>query len=87
MSDYNKEELIKALEEQRLYNSYDVFSHPPEFYSSEDDRYVCKIHIVKWNTRSTRMTVLYARFNENKNKWIFSRKPGLKRTPHGEKMR
>lgn len=77
----------KALVEQKFWNPYNVFNHPPEFYLSEDDRYLRKIHIVKWDTRSTRMTVLYARFNDKKSKWIFSRKPGLKRTPHGEKMR
>lgn len=87
LDDKTKLEIIEALKQQRFYNPYDVFTHPPEFYSCEDKRYRCKVEIVKWNTRSTRMTVLYARFDDKKSKWIFSRKTGLKRTPHGEKMR
>jgi hypothetical protein len=83
-----KKECLKALIEKRFYNPHDVFNHAPEFYKCEvDERYAYKIHIVKWNTRSTRMTVLWARFNEKKNKWVFSRKPGLGRIPHGERMR
>lgn len=82
----DRESCYKALIEKRFYNPYDVFQHTPEFYSCDDDRYAYKIHIVKWNTRSTRMTVLWARFDEKKG-WIFSKKPGLKRTAHGENMR
>jgi hypothetical protein len=82
-----QEQIEAALTQQRLYYPGNVFTHPPEYYDSNDDRYVCKIHIVKWNTRSTRMTVLWARLNEKKQKWIFARKPGLRRTAHGEKMR
>ena len=83
----NRDACLKALIEKRFYNPYDVFQHEPEFYSCDDERYAFKIHIVKWNTRSTRMTVLFARFDEKKNVWIFSKKTGLRRTPHGEKMR
>lgn len=79
-------EIKKALIEQKFYNPYNVFHHEPDFYSPPDDRYVCKVEIVKWNTRSTRITNLWARKDEKRG-WIFSRKPGLKRTPHGEKMR
>ena len=80
-------EITEALIKKRFYNPYNVFHHPPEFYKCDDERYVCKIHIVKWNTRSTRMTVLFARFDENRKEWIFSKQTGVKRTPHGEKMR
>lgn len=82
----NRADCLKALIKKRFYNPYDVFQHEPEFYSCYDDRYAFKIHCVKWNTRSTRMTVLWARFDEKKG-WIFSKKPGLRRSPHGEKMR
>lgn len=82
-----KSVIVAALENQRFYSSYNVFHHYPEFYDPEDERYAAKIHIVKWNTRSTRMTVLYARYNEQLSKWVFARKKGLKRTAHGEKMR
>lgn len=79
--------MVAALEEQKLYSSYNVFHHYPEFYDPEDDRYAAKVHIVKWNTRSTRMTVLFARYDEIKAKWVFARKKGLRRAAHGEKMR
>lgn len=82
-----KKEIRSALTSKKFYNPYDVFNHEPEFYESDDDKYLYKIHIVKWNTKSTRMTVLYVRWNDKKQSWIFSRKKGLKRTPHNEKMR
>lgn len=82
-----KEEITNALIAKKFYNPHDVFTHAPEFYSCEDERYKYKIHIVHWNTNSTRMTVLYARFNEKKKEWVFSKKMGLRRSPHGEKMR
>jgi hypothetical protein len=82
-----QEKIEEALIKKRFYNPYDVFTHPPEFYPCDDERYVCKIHIVKWNTRSTRMTILYARFDDKKQDWVFSKKMGIKRSPHGEKMR
>jgi hypothetical protein len=82
-----RDEVCEALHRKGFYNPYNVFHHAPEFYSCEDERYDYKIHIVKWNTRSTRMTILYARY-DNKNKcWVFSKKMGIKRSPHGEKMR
>lgn len=81
-----RDEIEEALSAKRFYNPYNVFHHPPEFYECEDNRYKWRIHIVKWNTRSTRMTVLYARKEESKG-WVFAKKPGVKRNPHGEKMR
>ncbi len=82
-----KEEIKQALIKKSFYNPYNVFHHEPEFYECEDERYAYKIQIVKWNTRSTRMTVLYARFDDKKHEWIFAKKPGQKRMVHGEKMR
>jgi hypothetical protein len=79
--------VTEALIKKRFYNPYDVFQHPPEYYACDDERYKYKIHLVKWNTRSTRMTVLYARYDDKKNQWVFATKAGLKRNPHGEKMR
>lgn len=87
-----KEVLIK----QGFYNPYDVFCHEPEFYDSDIEGYEYKIHIIKWNTKSTRMSILYARWKEEKpsfnnghnaGRWAIKRASGLKRTRHGEKMR
>lgn len=83
----NESEIIQALISRKFYNPYDVFCHAPEFYTSDFDGYSHLIHIVKWNTRSTRMTVLYARFDNKKQSWVFKNSKGLKRNPHGEKMR
>lgn len=80
-------EIKVALIEQKLYNPHGVFQHAPEFYPIDDDRYECEVRCIKWNTRSTRMSVYYPRFDENKDRWVFARKRGQKRTPHGEKMR
>lgn len=80
-----KTEIENALEVQKLYNPYSVFTHSPEFYESDINGYECKIHIVKWNTKSTRMSVFYAR--KNADKWIFRRATGLKRQRHGERIR
>jgi len=82
-----KKEITKALQEQRFYNPYDVFTHAPEYYDSDIEGYNYKIEIVHWNTKSTRMTVLYSRWNDKKQKYVFRRASGLKRTCHGEKMR
>lgn len=73
-----------------FYNPYDVFNHDPKFYKEpERSRYDYKVHIVKWNTRSTRMVILGAKWNDNKNKFIIStyKMNSIKRTAHGEKMR
>lgn len=80
-------EIKAALIDQNLYNPYDVFQHSPDFYKSNDERYDCIVECVKWNTRSTRVSVYYARFDKVKNRWVFARSRGQKRTPHGEKMR
>lgn len=89
-------QITEALINRGFYNPYDVFCHAPEFYESDVPGFVYKIHIVKWNTKSTRMSVLYARWKDEtpsfKNKhtngrWVIKRASGLKRTPHGEKMR
>lgn len=86
LSEEQISEIITALKDQRLYNPYNVFTHSPEYYECEDERYLCEIRIVKWNTKSTRMTVLYARKRDD-GKMVFARKTGQKRLPHGEKMR
>lgn len=80
-------EMRIALMDQNFYNPHNVFHHDPDFYSCTDDRYVAQVHIVKWNSRSTRVIELWARKDEKTGKWIFARKPGVRRTPHGEKMR
>lgn len=86
LQENDRKEILAALIKNRFYNPHDVFHHPPEFYACPDEKYICKIHLIKWNTKSTRMTVLYCRKDANKG-YVFSTKPGLKRTPHGEKMR
>lgn len=78
---------MDALKDKRFYNPYNVFHHAPEFYASDDERYKYEIHIVKWNTRSARVIMLYARYDQKKETWIFSKKRGVRRTAHGEKMR
>ena len=81
------EEIKVALIEQNLYNPNDVFQHPPEFYPIDDDRYEYEVRCVKWNTKSTRIIIYYSRYDRKKGRWIFARKRGQRRTPHGEKMR
>ena len=80
-----KNEIKQALIEQRFYNPYDVFQHPPEFQECDDNRYAYEVRIVKWNTQSTRITVLHAR--KEANKWVFAKKKGQKRMKHSEKLR
>ena len=89
MEENKKVEEQKAITEvlikRGFYDPYDVFCHTPEFYKSDIEEYAYKIHVIKWNTKSTRMSILYVRFNLGR--WIIKRASGLKRTKHGEKMR
>ena len=83
-----REKIIKALIKRGLYNPHDVFQHEPEIYPTDNVKYPYQVTCVKWNTRSTRMSVYNARFDEKKNKWIFSStKLGQGRIAHGEQMR
>lgn len=87
MTEKKKKELTAALIEQNLYNPHNVFHHEPEFWPVDDDRYECEVRCVKWNTRSTRISVYYPRWDQKKERWVFARKRGQARTAHGEKMR
>lgn len=82
-----KNEITEALIKKRFYNPYNVFHHAPEFYPCTDERYKYEVHVVKWNTKSARVTILYARYNDKKKQWILHRKKGVPRQKHGEKMR
>jgi len=87
-----KAQIKEVLIKHGFYNPYDVFCHEPEFYESDVEGYAYKIHIIKWNTKSTRMSILYVRWKEESKthdigRWVIKRASGLKRTRHGEKMR
>jgi len=92
MSDktYIPVELQQTVIDRNFYNPHDVFNHQPEYYvEPETSKYKFKIHIYKWNTRSTRVTILGARFDEKQSKWVLStyKQNSIKRQAHGEKMR
>ncbi len=83
----DKIEIRQALIDQKYYRPHDVFQNDPEYYPCGDDRYLYKVELYRWNTKSTRMIILYVRFDQTKQRYIFSRKMGVKRISHGEKMR
>ena len=86
----NRDTLLKNIIDRGFYNPHDVFHHAPEIYDEpETSKYQFKVHIVKWNTSSTGMTVLGARWDDKQGKYILStyRTGSVKRYKHGEKMR
>lgn len=82
--------LLKNIIDRGFYNPYDVFHHAPEIYDEPDGyKYQYKVHIIKWNTSSTGMTILGARWDEKQDRYILStyKTGSIKRYKHGEKMR
>ncbi len=86
---YFEAKLIKELEKRGYYNPYDVFNHPPEISKIDDPKYQYKISIMKWNTKSTRLVNLAARYDKTKKRFIIStyKQGSTKRIKHNEKMR
>lgn len=81
--------LYRALQKRGFYNPYDVFNHSPELYPPADSRYDCMVSIVKWNTSSSQLVRLNARWDSKREKYVLStyKTGSVARQKHGEKMR
>ena len=85
----DKEMLIKALYDRGFYIPYDVFNHPPDIFNSQDNKYDYRVEIMKWNTRSSKLVILGARWDNKKGRFIIStyKQGSTKMQSHNEKMR
>jgi hypothetical protein len=81
--------LLNELQKRGCYNPWDVFNHPPDIDKSDDPKYHYKISIIKWNTQSTRVVNLAARWCDKQKRFIIStyKQGSTKRIKHNEKMR
>ena len=87
---YNKDKLYEALEKRGFYHKNSVFCHEPTIEPlPNDSRYEYKIEIVKWNTSSSQVVILGARWDSKQEKYILStyKTGSVKREKHGIKMR
>ena len=85
-----KEEAVKAVIDRGFYNPYDVFHHEPIVEKEpEGSKYEYKVSIHKWNTNSSKVTIVGVRWDEKKGRAVVStyKQGSIKRTPHGESMR